>query len=208
MNCTNVKDIEEFNKWAKGQACKDLSKFKDLTDICDPLEFRSKISSLNEQQRRLFDDFTERLVSSDIDEKPVCLFVAGNAGTGKSHLVKLLIEAVKVISIKAGDELQKPPVLVMAPTANAAFIIGGRTIDSDLGFNPADSNCYTKSDASRMSMMKFQFEDVRVVFCDEISMVGSMKLAKINFRLQDIADGSDKKQFMGGKSFVASGKKV
>jgi hypothetical protein len=42
--------------------------------------------------------------------------------------------------------------------------------------------------------MKFQYEDVKVVFCDEISMVGSMKLAKINFRFQDIADGSKKQE--------------
>ena len=54
--------------------------------------------------------------------------------------------------------------------------------------------------------MKFQYEDVKVVFCDEISMVGSMKLAKINFRFQDIADGPKKQDFMGGISFVASGK--
>ena len=54
--------------------------------------------------------------------------------------------------------------------------------------------------------MKFQYEDVKVVFCDEISMVGSMKLAKINYRLQDLAEGSKSKEFMGGISFVASGK--
>ena len=120
--------------------------------------------------------------------------------------MNVLIEAVKYICIKAGDELKKPPLLVMAPTANAAFIIGGRTIDSVLGFNPTDNNSYTKCDASRMSMMKYQYEDVKVIFCDEISMVGSMKLAKINYRLQDMADGSNKKEFMGGKSFVALGK--
>ena len=74
-----------------------------------------------------------------------------------------------------------------------------------LGFNPSDSNRYTQTDAGRMAMMQFQYEDVKVVFCDEISMVGSMKLAKINFRFQDIVDGSRKKEFMGGISFVASG---
>ena len=56
-----------------------------------------------------------------------------------------------------------------------------------------------------MAMMKFEYEDVQVIFCDEISMVGSMKLAKINFRLQDLAEGSMKHEFMGGISFVASG---
>ena len=75
-----------------------------------------------------------------------------------------------------------------------------------LGFNPTDSNRYTRSDASRLAMMKFQFEDVKVIFCDEISMVGSSKLSKINFRFQDIADGHKKQEFMGGVSFIASGK--
>ena len=145
------------------------------------------------------------MVSTDLNERPVYLFLAGNAGTGKSFLVNVLIEAVKHIKIKAGQDLQKPPVIVMAPTANAAFIIGGKTIDSVLGFNPMDSNHYTQTDAGRLASMKFQFEDVKVIFCDEISMVGSMKLAKINFRFQDIVDGPKKQEFMGGISFVASG---
>ena len=68
------------------------------------------------------------------------LFITGNAGTGKSHLVKLLIEAVKIIKITPGNDIKKPPLLTMAPTANAAFIIGGRTIDSCLGFTPMDCN--------------------------------------------------------------------
>ena len=146
------------------------------------------------------------MVSKDNNEPPVYIYIAGNAGTGKSHLVRLLIEAVKIINIKPRDDLKKPPILVMAPTANAAFIIGGRTIDSCLGFNHLDKNRYTQSDQGRMSMMKFQYEDVRVLFIDEISMVGSMKLTKINFRLQDLADGNNKLKFMGGRSIVASGK--
>ena len=133
------------------------------------------------------------------------MFLAGNAGTGKSFLVQLLIEAVKIIKIKSGDDLKKPPVIVMAPTANAAYIVGGKTIDSVLNFLPTDSNSYTEASASKMSMMKYQFEDVYSVFCDEISMVGATKLLKINFRLQDLADGSMKQEYMGGKSFVASG---
>ena len=93
----------------------------------------------------------------------------------------------------------------MAPTATAACIVGGKTIDSVLGFNPTDKNSYTQAEASKLAMMKFQFENVRVVFCDEASMLGSSKLAKINFRFQDIADGIRKHEFMGGLSFIASG---
>ena len=206
LESTDIQDIEKFNKWAKTQAYKDLSQLKNLTDICDPEILRSKISSLNHQQRKLFDDFTARIIASDIDDRPVYLFLSGNAGTGKSFLINVLIEAVKHIKIKAGDTLKKPPIIVMAPTANAASIVGGRTVDSVLGFNPVDPNHYTQIEGGRLAMMKFQYEDVKVIFCDEISMVGSLKLSKINFRLQDIADGSQKQEFMGGKSFVASGK--
>ena len=76
------------------------------------------------------------MVTTDVNERPCYLFLAGEAGTGKLHHVQLLIEAVKIIKIKAGADLKKPPVIVMAPTANAAFIIGGKTIDSALGFSP------------------------------------------------------------------------
>ena len=133
------------------------------------------------------------------------VLITGNAGTGKSFLVRQMVEAVKFLNLKSGNELQKPSALVMAPTANAAFIIGGKTIDSALGFFPTDKNRYTQGDANRLATMKFQYENVKALFVDEISMVGSMKLAKINYRLQDFADGSKKKAFMGGISFIASG---
>ena len=205
---TNPKDIDDFDKWAKSQATKDLSKFQELTRLSDIIDLRSKISSLNKQQRLLFDDFTERMASIDIDERPVYLFLAGEAGTGKSPSVRVLIEAVKILKIKAGDELSKPPLVVVAPTANAAFLIGGKTVDSALGFFPMENNRYSQAQPSKMSMMQFQYDEVKVIFCDEISMVGSAKLAKINYRLQDLAEGREKNSFMGGKSFVASGNKL
>ena len=206
LESTERSEIENFNRWAKNQAKNDLKDFKNVINLCDMNTLRMNISSLNSQQRRLFDDVMERMIESDIDERPFCLFISGNAGTGKSYLVRLLIEAIKVLSVKSGIELQKPSVLVMAPTANSAFIVGGKTIDSALCFSPTDVNRYTQCDPARMAMMKFVYEDVRMIFVDEISMVGSSKLAKINYRLQDLAEGSKKKDFMGGISFIASGK--
>ena len=78
---TSAEDIEDFNSWAKSQAIKELAKFKNLIDLCDISSLRFSISSLNIQQRRIFDDFIERMVSLDINEAPVFLFIAGNAGT-------------------------------------------------------------------------------------------------------------------------------
>ena len=205
---TDPLDIEHFERWAKSQANRDLNQLKNLTSLHDIIDLRSKISSLNKQQRLLFDDFTERMVSTDMNEQPVYLYLGGEAGTGKSYLVKLLIEAVKILKIKAGDELRKPPVLVVAPTANSAFIIGGKTIDSALGFFPKEKKQYCQAQPGKMSMLKFQYEDVKVIFCDEISMVGSKKLTKINYRLQDLSEGNDRHEFMGGISFVASGRLI
>ena len=87
LESTAIEDIEDFNKWAKTQASKDLSKFKNLTNLCNLDDFRTNISSLTKQQRKMFDDFVERMISTDLDEKPIYLFIAGNAGTGKSYLV-------------------------------------------------------------------------------------------------------------------------
>ena len=69
-----------------------------------------------------------------------------------------------------------------------------------------DGNRYTQANAGKMAKMKFEFEDVHVIFCDEISMVGSMKLLRINYRLQDLADGDRCQEYMGGISFLASGR--
>ena len=207
IETTDVKDINDFEKWAKAQASKDLSKFKDLTKVSDITELRKNISSLNYQQRRIFDDLTERCASHDSNERPVFLFLSGNAGTGKSYLLKILIEAIKFIKIKSGDDIQKPPVIVTAPTANAAFLIGGKTIDSALGFLPVEGNKYSQAKANKMSMMRHQFEDLCMIICDEISMCGSMKLLKINYRLQDLFGGSRQQEYMAGVSFLASGTK-
>ena len=76
-------------------ASKDLSSVKNFTDVCHPDILRKNISSLNQQQRRLFDDVIERLVSTDENEKPFYLFLTGNAGTGKGFLLNVLIDAVK-----------------------------------------------------------------------------------------------------------------
>ena len=208
IETTELTDIEQFNKWAKSQATKDLSKFKNLTKFCSIEELITNISPLNYQQRHLFDDMMERFGSHDVNEKPVYLFLSGNAGTGKSFLLKVLIEAVKFMKIKPGDEIKKPPVLVMAPTANAAFIIGGKTIDSALGFLPGDGNNYTQAKPGKLAMMQHQFEDLSLLVTDEISMVGARKLLKMNFRLQDVFCGERKKQYMAGISFLASGTRI
>jgi len=53
-------------------------------------DYLSKIQSLNDEQRKIFDDFVER-IKDPTDEEPFYLYIGGKAGTGKSFLLKLLI---------------------------------------------------------------------------------------------------------------------
>ena len=47
-----------------------------------------------------------------------------------------------------------------------------------------------------------------MIIVDEVSMVGSSKLAKINYRFQDLADGVKRNEFMAGISLIASGNRL
>ena len=96
----------------------------DTSALVDIEELRKSIIQLNQEQRRVFDEICERVNHESFDESPFYNFLAGEAGVGKSFLVKVLILAVKYLKIKAGLDLKKSLVLIMAPTAVAAYLIG------------------------------------------------------------------------------------
>ena len=83
---TSEFDIEKFIVDAKKSASKLLSRNNEDKSTPEIEDIRKGIMSLNSQQRRIFDDITERLSSLDTEEKPLYLYIAGEAGTGKSYL--------------------------------------------------------------------------------------------------------------------------
>ena len=50
--------------------------------------------------------------------------------------------------------------------------------------------------------LRFLYQDLKVIFLDEVSMCGSDMLARINFRMQEIMGNTN---FMGGVSMVTTG---
>ena len=62
--------------------------------------------------------------------------------------------------MQSGDEIQKPKCLVMAPMANAAKLINGKTIESCLGLNPHSKWNFVKATEERQSQLKFLYEEV------------------------------------------------
>ena len=117
-------------------------------------------------------------------------------------MCRLIIEAIKYLKLSHGDDLKLPKCIVMAPTANASYIINGKTIESALQMHPQNTNRFVKPNREQISNLTFLYQDVSMAFCDEISMVGSSKFTKINFQLQDIMGCNT---FMGGLSFIAVG---
>ena len=176
---TTADELESFEKWAKSQAIKSLKRCEELTKLVKLPNLRETIMTLNKQQRSIFDDFCERHIAEG--DAPFYLYIGGEAGTGKSYLLKLMIEILKHLKLKSGDELNKPSAIVMAPTANASYIIKGKTIESALGMLPRKRNSFFRVNKNKISNLTFMYEDVSTVFCDEISMVGSCKFTKIHF---------------------------
>lgn len=196
---------EAYDKHDKQKAKDSLPKDETTLNFLDPVELRKWITSLNCEQRQLFDDIMERAVAGDLEDDPSFTYIGGGAGTGKSYLLQLMSYAIRQLKIKSGQDLDKPIVIVMAPTANAAFLIKGKTIESAMHINMERYNAYKKASAEQASKLAFEYEDVAVLFVDEISMVGTNKFTAIHYRMQDIAQGPKKKDFMGGRSFIATG---
>ena len=129
----------------------------------------------------------------------------GGAGVGKSHLTKALYQAaLKYYNTRAGDDFHQIMILLLAPTCKAAFNIKGNTIHSTLAV-PANQSLknYKPLDSSRLNTLRCQIGGVKLIFLDEISMVGStMFNVQMNNRLKDIKESIED---FGGVSIVAIG---
>nr|XP_058946351.1 uncharacterized protein LOC131774356 [Pocillopora verrucosa] len=137
--------------------------------------------------------------------KPFYYFLSGGAGVGKSHLVKCLYQAaLKYYNSRAGEDFNDVKILLVAPTGKAAFGIQGNTIHSTLAIPASQSlKIYKPLDSSRLNTLRCKLRAVKLIFLDEISMVGNtMFNVQINNRLKDIM-GS--KEPFGGVSMIALG---
>lgn len=96
-----------------------------------------------------------------------CLFITGEAGTGKTTFIKLIQEKIN------------KQFLVLAPTGIAAIAVGGQTIHSFFGFPLEVIGPHTNLELSYNNQMVLEKTDTIII--DEVSMVRS-----------DIIDGMDR----------------
>ena len=120
------------------------------------------------------------------------VFLTGEAGTGKSTIVKEFKRRTSKNCV------------FLAPTGIAAVNIGGSTIHSFLRLVPG----LMSEDSIETIGNKKQRELIRIVdtiIIDEISMVRSDLFWAVDFRLRQLASGRNKKQPFGGKQVILVG---
>ena len=158
------------------------------------------VQTLNKKQKEFFYHVLNQIKTS---ETAFYCFLSGGAGVGKSHLTKALYQAaLKYYNTRAGDDFHQIKVILLAPTGKAAYTIKGNTIHSTLAI-PANQSLrnYKPLDSSRLNTLRCQFGGVKLIFVDEISMVGnSMFAIHLNNRLKDTKGC---REDFGGVSIIA-----
>ena len=153
------------------------------------------IRTLNIRQCKIFDmiytwakTYIKNLSSvNQVANPPLQLFVTGGAGTGKSHLIKTIYASVSKTLAYGSSHIEKPTVLLLAPTGVAAINVNGTTIHSALGI-PIECRGFTVprlADKKRCSL-RLELSNVKLLIIDEISMVSNKLLLFVHQRLIEI----------------------
>ncbi|KAJ8507304.1 hypothetical protein ONZ45_g10312 [Pleurotus djamor] len=151
---------------------------------------QSSVSSqfgLNTEQDRAFRIVANHVESPSADQ--LLMYIGGMGGTGKSQVLKALL----AFFASRGETSR---ILVVAPTGNAAVLIGGQTYHSAFGITQKDSL------PSAMADLKDRLHFIDYIFFDEISMCSCRDLYTICAKLVHIT-GCVKP--FGGKNMLFAG---
>ena len=123
------------------------------------------------------------------------IFLLGSGGTDKSHLVKVIYNAISKTLLYHCKDPEKPRVLLLGPTGISAVNIGGTTIHSCLGIIPG-IRLLGLNDKSKAALRN-KLSEVKFLIIDELSMVLSDLWVYIYSRLQEIFMMIIEKTFAG-----------
>ena len=149
-------------------------------------EIHCAIRSLDHRQRMVF-DYNARFVhdcTRGNNFQTPRLIVQGEAGTGRSRLIKCIMNNALCEFTQAGSCLNKPCALAVAPTGMAASLTNGTTIHS--AFNLSFGNQLAGLSDAALDQQRSLLEDLRLLVVDEMSMVRSDLLYQVHERLQQI----------------------
>ncbi|KAJ8049090.1 ATP-dependent DNA helicase pfh1 [Holothuria leucospilota] len=163
-------------------------------------QYHELVNNLNVKQKGFFYHVLHWCKTKN---QPFYNFLTGGAGVGKSQVVKALYNALlRYYSTVPGNNPDDTHILLMALTGKAAYGIGGYTIHNALQIPANQGYDYKALTAERLNTLQAKYHSLKVIFIDEISMVGNKMLRFIDQRLQQIMGT---KKVFGGVSIIAVG---
>jgi ATP-dependent exoDNAse (exonuclease V) alpha subunit len=123
------------------------------------------------------------IIDTVLNSNKELLFITGSAGTGKSTLIKALIE-------------KEPNTIVLCPTGIAAIQIQGMTIHSFFSLKPGNVFSGMRKESKKA------LENAKIIIIDEISMVRSDIIQIVN---DIICEQLNCNLFFGGKKTIFFG---
>ncbi|PZC74948.1 hypothetical protein B5X24_HaOG206881 [Helicoverpa armigera] len=182
--------------------CEDVG---EQTVMSDELFLRS-IRGLNIQQKDLFQSISAG-IEKDLEglESQLLLFITGGAGSGKTFLLKLIVEHIKRCYAPTVDDLLKPKfVEVGSLTGVAARQVFGKTLHSIflLPIEKRNTMTYKQITGQRLENERRKWRYVNWLIIDEISMVSYEHLRMIHLRLQEFKNNQ---KLFGGVNVLVFG---
>ena len=187
------------------------------TEIETAEQLKKAVEGLSPDQLAVYESFTENVEHfyqhktkscSCGKFEPLRLFVSGFGGSGKSHLIRVLMAYQFIRS-----EIKKEPChfLLGAPTGIASHNIGGMTLHSmwnlpvNHGNSKKNSNGeYRKLRSGQINKMRANYKHACGLIVDEVSMISNRMLMAINLRMNEVV-GSKNHEAFGGIPTVMFG---
>ena len=187
------------------------------TDIETVEQLKEAVAGLSQDQLAVYESFVENVEHyyqhktkncSCGKFEPLRLFVSGFGGSGKSHLIKILMAYQFIRS-----EVKKEPChfLLGAPTGIASHNIGGMTLHSmwNLPVNHGNSKRnfneeYRKLRSGQINRMRANYKHACGLIVDEVSMISNRMIMAINLRMNEVV-GSKNHEAFGGIPTVMFG---
>lgn len=163
-------------------------------------DYRQLLRNLNKQQKEFLYHILHWVKTKP---DPLYVFLTGGAGVGKSVVTRALYQCLlKYFSHQLQNSPDNLHVLLCAPTGKAAHNINGATIHSSFCLPVGQGFKYKPLDMQQLNILRSKYMHLKVIFIDEISMVGHGMFNFINLRLQEIKGC---KKLFGGVSIIAVG---
>ena len=146
-------------------------------------EYAEHMRTLNKKQYELCIHVMQQL---EEEVEPMHIFIEGGGGVAKTCLGRALMETItRYYRKQVGQNYEHEVILTVAPTGMTAFQIKGTIAHSGLHI-PINQNKLSNPSHSERNNLYKQYCDMKVVFTDEISMVGCHICNKIDQHLQDM----------------------